>query len=362
MENLFYKKFLFGVFILFSISVLGQNKVNREIKKNYAFSHDGTFYLDNKYGDVFINGWDKDSIKILIKVEVKGKNIEKANDLLKRIKSNIVSTKSQVIVKSKIEEKETSFFNKYINKIDPFKNEKSNTSINYTVYLPKYANVEVLNKYGDIIVSGWNGKLNADVEHGDLRLTDSIATSTLSVKYGKLRANILNKTKIKAKDASVSFNYSSVLKLETEGSTIAIDTVGKLDINSNKDDLVINKTNNTFGKVKYSKIVFNTITTKANLNLYLAELRVLNFKTKNPIVNIQQKSSEVYINISNTNFNFEAELEQGVLRIPKSMHNIKSKVLDEKNKIRQIQALYGTKTKGVFNITGYKGVIIFKEL
>jgi expansin (peptidoglycan-binding protein) len=101
---------------------------------------------------------------------------------------------------------------------------------------------------------------------------------------------------------------------------------------------------------------------KVNLSLNLAELRLKQFSTNAPIVNLHQKSSEVYVNISKTNFNFSAELEQGVLRIPKTMKDINSKVLDEKNKIRQIRATYGDGNQGIFDLTGYKGIIIFKEL
>ncbi|MEW4922359.1 hypothetical protein [Algibacter sp. 2305UL17-15] len=362
MKRLFYKIILYGAFMLFSCMVMGQNKLSKEIKKTYPFTNQGAFYLDNKYGDVFINGWDKDSIQIHVIIDVKGKSLDKAKDLLKRINPNIVNTNKQVIVKSEITDKETSFFNKYINKIDPFKSEKSNTDIRYTINLPKSAEIEIFNKYGDIIISGWNGKLLADVEHGDLRIIDNIAHSKLSIKYGKLKANTLHSSDIYAKDATVSFDNSEVLRLESDGSIIAIEAVNELDIDSNKDDIEITDANNIFGKVKYSKLVLNTITSKVNLNLNLAELRILNLDTESPVVNVHQRSSEVYINISNTNFNFGAELEQGVLRIPKSVQNITSKVLDEKNKIRQIRANYGKKNKGIFDFTGYKGIIILKEL
>jgi len=362
MKQLFYKNILYGAIMLLSISAIGQSKASRETKKIFPLSDNGALYLNNKYGDIFINGWDKDSIKIVVDIEVKGKNLDKAKELLNRIKPNVVNTKNQVIVKSEISEKETSFFNKYFNKIDPFKSEKANTNINYTIHLPEHAEVEILNKYGDVVISGWNGKLIADVEHGDLRIIDSITHSKLSIKYGKLKANTLYKTTINAKDAQVSFNFSEVLKLESNGSEINIDAVNALDIDSNKDDLEINTVNNVFGKVKYSKTVFNSVKNKVNLNLHLAELRILKLDTKSPVVNVQQKSSEVYINISGASFNFGAELEQGVLRLPKTMHSITSKVLDEKNKIRQIRAIYGKKNQGIFDITGYKGIIIFKEL
>ena len=362
MKQLFYKHAFYVAFILLSINAFSQNGAGKEIKDKFPLTDSGALYLSNKYGDIFINGWDQDFIEIQTDIEVKGKSLEKANALLKRISTNIVNTKNQVIVKSQINEKETSFFNKYFNKIDPFKNEKANTSINYVINLPRHAEIEVFNKYGDIIISDYNGKLIADSEHGDIRITDSITNSKFFIKYGKLKANILKETNITAKDAMISFDNSEVLKLESNGSEVYIETVKKLDINSNKDDIEINTINNIYGQLKFSKIVLNTVKSKLNLDLNLAELRVLKLDTDSPIVSLNEKSSEVYMNISNTNFNFGAKLEQGVLRIPKSMHSITSDVLDKKNKVRQIRAVHGTINKGDFDIKGYKGIIIFKEL
>ncbi|OUS01625.1 hypothetical protein A9Q86_07590 [Flavobacteriales bacterium 33_180_T64] len=360
--NSFYKTIAYGVLVLLSWSVQGQEKLSKEIKKTYPLSNEGALFLENKYGDVYINGWDKDFIEITVNIEAKGKNTDKTKELLNLINSRIVATDKQVIVKSEISNKNPGFFNKYIHKIDPFKNEKTNTEINYTIYLPKSAEIELLNKYGDVIISDWNGKLKANVEHGDLRITDSITNSNVSVKYGKLRANSLYKATIIAKDASVSINHSNSLKLDSNGSEITLGGVDNLELNSNKDTIEIDQLKNTHGTAKYSTITCNTISNSINLELNLTELRLLKFLNAYPRVTINQKSSEVYINISETNFNFDANLEQGVLRIPKTLFNINSEVIDKKNKIRHITASYGEGNTGFFIMNGIKGIIILKEL
>lgn len=362
MANLFYKTIIYSVLVLFSFSVQGQNKLTKEIKQIYPLTNDGALYLESKYGDIYINGWDKDKIEIVVNIEANGKNDEKAKELLSLINSNIVATNKQVIVKSEISQKKPSFFNKYLGKIDPFNSEKTNTVINYTISLPKSAEIEILNKYGDVIISDWNGKLKTSVEHGDIRILDSISNSDLSITYGKLRANILHRTNIFAKDASVSIDNSNYLKLDSDGSEIALDAINNLDLNSNKDNLEVRQINTVYGSIKYSTVVFNNISKNVNLDLNLAELRLLKFSTVHPKVAIDQKSSEVYINISETNFKFDAQLEEGVLRIPKSLSNINSEVIDEKEKIRHITASYKNEGNGTLVFKGIKGVIILKEL
>ena len=44
------------------------------------------------------------------------------------------------------------------------------------------------------------------------------------------------------------------------------------------------------------------------------------------------------------------------------MQNIESEIINKKDKIRRISASYGNEPKGTITCTGYKGVIILKEL
>lgn len=362
MKNLSYKISFLGLLVLFSFSAFGQSIVSKTIEKSHYLSNEGALYLDNKYGDVLIYGWDKNTIKITVNIEAKRKTDEDAKALLKRIKSNITATKTQVIIESEILEKETSFFNKYIGIIDPFKNEGASTTIDYVIYLPKLADIEVNNKYGNIIVSDWGGQLKAKVEHGDLRITDSIANSKLRISYGKLRAYTLYKTNIQSKGASLHIRNSNRLKLVSEGSEISINNVESLELYSNNDNIEIEALGAVFGTVKYSKLEIEKLKNKINLELNLAELRVLEIQSQTPKINVEQKASEVYLNISDTNFDFSAQLEQGVLRVPKTMNNVNSELLDKKKKRRSVIANYGSGDKGIITITGLKGVVILKEL
>ncbi|WP_298893612.1 hypothetical protein [uncultured Psychroserpens sp.] len=361
MANLFYKNLVRCFIIVFSFSAVGQNKATKEIKSTHEFFSNGTLSLENKYGNVFIYGWDKESIDITVSIETQRKTQDDAKELLNRITSNITATNKQVIIRSEIEKKGKGFLNKYLSKIDPFKNDKTSTSINYTIYLPKSAAIEINNKYGDLIITDWDGKLDANVEHGDIRTIESISNSSISIKYGKLKARTLVQSKIESKDATINIDTSENLKINSVGSEIELDKIEQLELHSNKDNIEINTLNNGFGTIKYATVVINNLT-KANLELYLAELRILNLATHTPSLNINQEISDVYINITNTNFDFSAQLEQGVLRIPKTMKNINSSMIDNKNKIRNIIATYGDGQKGTFVFTGLKGIIILKEL
>lgn len=361
MASSFYKIVLCGVLCFLSYqNVLGQHKLNKEIRETHVFNEESKLYLENTYGNVFLTGWDKNTIEIVVNIEAEGKNEEKAKKLLDRVKIDITTTNTDVEIISKIEKNEGGFLNRYINKLDPFKNEK--TIINYTIYLPKSAFIEIYNKYGDITIADWNGTLKADIEHGDLRISDKLKNAKLTVKYGKLNVVELHESSIISKDATLEIHNGINLKIDSDGSEMILNNIQKLQLNSNKDKIDIVKMNNISGSIKYSKTVFKTLGGKVSLDLNYGELRILKHLQNAPNLNINHKESEVYINISETNFEFNAELEQGVLRIPKTMNNIESEIIDKKDKIRRVSASYGAENAGTITCTGFKGVIILKEL
>jgi len=345
MVSSFYKTFLGVLLCILSYqTAVGQHKRTKEIRETHAFTNESKLYLENKYGNIFVSGWDKNSIEIVVDIEAESKTAAKAEKLLNRVKTSIIVADTEVKVTSVIADKESSLLGRYIKKIDPFKNEK--TTINYTIYLPKRAILEAYNKYGNIIISDWNGRLKADLEHGDMQLSTALINANLTIKFGKLSVLSLQESHIVSKDAAIEIHHGTKIKIDSDGSEMTLNNMEKLQLNSNKDNINILKMNGISGTLKYSKTYLKNLGGKTQLNLDNGELRILKHLTSSPDITINQKESEVYINISETNITFNAKLEQGVLRIPKTMNNIESEVIDRKDKIRRISASYGAENQG----------------
>ncbi len=361
-KRIFYRKTLLLFALLAAFMTMAQETVSKQIKESYPFPQNGSVSLTNKYGDVTIYGWDKSEVEITIRIDSQGKDEEIAKELLDRIQPNIKASKNKITITSVINKKEEGVFRKFLNKISATVGSKANSQIDYTIYVPQNIEVEVVNKYGDIRVSDWDGYLIANVEHGDVRLPHEIKESNISIKYGTLKAFNLREATINANDATLNINNASQLKLMSNGSIITLDQMGTLQLDSNKDEIEIASIKQLDGESKYGTIIVKQLSEKINIDLDLTELRIAGFSTPTPAVRINQENSEVYVNISNISFKFNANLEQGVLRLPKTMQNIQSDLLDKKNMIRSISATYGNQTGRIFSVIGVKGVIILKEL
>ena len=355
------KKVVLLAFMAFSFSIYAQETLTKKIEKTIEMTNAGELNLNNKYGNVIVNGWNQNAIEITIDIKVTNKKKDNAKNLLERISAEIKTAEGYISITSEFSDKNTSFFSRYFNKVNPFDFDKSNIEINYTVNLPINAEIDVTNKFGDVILENWTGKLKANVQHGDLWINESIANANIDMKFGKLRTKSITYASVSLKNGSIAIENSQNLVLKTGGSKIEIDSVANLELVSSKDEITIENVGKIQGELMFSNAQVNTVDSDINLIMKVSELRVSKINQPNAVVNIEQESSEINMSISGLAFKFNATLEEGLLRLPKTFSNINTTVLDKGKRIREITATYGELNLGEFSFTGKKGSITLKE-
>lgn len=356
-----YKKITLIALLALCVSINAQETLTKKIEKTFKLTNTGELHLDNKYGNVTIKGWEENKATLTIDIKVTNKKKDNAKTLLDRIEANIRTASNFVSVESEISEKNTSFFSRYFNKVNPFEFDKGNVEINYTIYLPINAEIDVTNKFGDVIIDNWIGKLKANIEHGDLWINDNVTNANIDMKFGKLRSKSITYGSINLKNGDIDIENSKDLLLTTSGVNIELGSVTDLEISSSKDEISIESVDNIKGALKFSNANINAVKEKISLTMDVSELRVSKITNTTPFVDINQESSEVHINITDLSFAFKATLEEGLLRLPKSFSNIESNVIDKSKRIREITGKYGKFSTGTFSFIGRKGAIVLDE-
>ncbi|APQ18917.1 hypothetical protein A9200_05260 [Maribacter hydrothermalis] len=343
-------------------TAIAQEKVSKETTKTYPFNNTGELHLENKYGNINIYGWTKEEVSITINITVTDKKKEDANDLLKRINPAIRRSDKFISVNYEISEKNSGFFSNLFEKANPFDFDRSNIQIDYIVYLPKKVELEIVNKFGDVFIEDWVGILKADVQHGDMWMNDNLNKADINIKYGKLRAKNINYANLDISNGGLDMDHANTIRLNSNGSNIDVLQAESLELYSNKDELEINEIGTLYGNLKFSKLRIHQLKKDVDLNLKISDILIESITTASSRINLEQESSEVSINILHFPHDFSAVLEEGLVRLPKSFHDVDSKMLDKGKKLREIKAVYGKNGEGRISISGSKGVVLLKEL
>lgn len=362
MDTLCKKLLWLALLLVVSTSVTAQDNVSKKITKTYAMTNVGKLHLENKYGNININGWDKDEVSVEISITVNHRKKENAEELLKRIQPITKESDNFVSLGYEIMEKGSGFFANLFDKANPFDFDRSNIQIDFTINMPKKAELKVTNTFGDVLIEDWSGKLRALVEHGDVWISENLNKADITMRYGKLRAKNISYASVDIKNGEIDMDNSKSLRLHSSGSDIALKTITSLEIYSNKDDMTIKEISTMFGNLKFTTLELERLTKEVDMTLRVADFRVAEIANPTADIAIEQESSEISLNVTNFSHQFNAILEQGLVRMPKSFENIDSKMLDKGKKLREIKATYGKGIQGRISISGKKGVVLLKEL
>ncbi len=350
-----------AVVLLFFKMGTAQEKISKTIEKTLPLTNVGELRLENKYGDINVNGWNRNEVSISIKITVNHRKKENAKDLLGRINTKIKSSSGFASIVSEISNKNTGWLADLFNKANPIDFDRSRVQIDYQVYLPSKAKLKVTNRFGDVVIEDWSGPLNLLLEHGDLWVSDNLGKADITMKYGKLRARNINYASIYLKNGELDMIDSKSLRLNTDGSNMRLNAVSSLEIYSNKDDIFLEEVGTVYGSLKFSKLEAQRLIRNVDLNLKITDFRIAEILESAAEIVLEQESSDINLNVAGFSHRFSATLEQGVVRLPKSFENVNSNMLDKSSKLREIEATYGNGKEGSITITGIKGIVTLRE-
>jgi len=361
MDTIYKKLLVIMVILALSHSTTAQEKVTKRIENSFEMNGAGELQVNNEYGNITVRGWDQNKVEIVIDITATGKKKENAESLLERVIPDFKVMDNYVAVTSEIQDKKTGFIAKYFTNESPLDFSRSNLKIDYIIKLPSNAELEINNKFGDVVIDGWAGNLKAIVAHGDIWINENIDNADITIDYGKLKARSVGYGNLRSKNGDITIDESRDLRINSRGTNIKIENVTTLDINSNKDEITIGEIGSMKGELKFTTALMKSVGNTINISTKVTDFKVSRFLKPDPVVFINQESSDISLNISGTSFVFDAVLEEGLLRIPKTFENINSKIVNDVKKIREIEATYGKKMMGRVSLIGNKGVVVLKE-
>lgn len=263
--------------------------------KQYVATEKTSVELENKYGNIDVTNWDKDSIKIIIDISLTAKKKEKLQRLINYTNIDFTDTKDFVAAKTRLG---TSKVTHAISVSFDESFGASDITINYAVFLPSGSELEIVNGFGDVFLHSRTGKTNVDISHGNVRANQLSDDFTLKAAYGKVKIK-------KAKDVEMELKHCSDievkkvdnLKLKSSYSSLEIGEVDKLRLDSRKDKIEIDKINVLYGSCSLPNIYVEELKSTIDLkSKMVGNIEVSEVSTSFVSVEISTSYSSVKLN------------------------------------------------------------------
>jgi len=193
----------------------------KTISKSYNVTSNDKLSIENSFGNVSINTWDKNEIKVDIEIGVKGSTDEKAQKLLDEIEvtdsrdGNTISFKTDV---DKVKDHDHNGKNKHKNDDDGDDEDNRKFYIDYKVYMPVANPLDIENSFGKITVPEFNGQVNLTSKFGGLTTGKLANVDEIDVEFGKAEIGPVSNGDITFKFNSKSHiaKVSGSVKIKTE--------------------------------------------------------------------------------------------------------------------------------------------------
>ena len=236
-------------------------ELSKRFVRSFKVSSGAQVDLSNKYGDVIINTWQKDSVRFEILITSYGKNDEAVNKLIERVSFDHTNS-GRFLKFETIFDRQSGSFKEFWNNLGDYSKvliNKNNLNIDFKVYLPENANIYLENKFGDVYMNEFSGRSKIVLSQGDIKISNQTGQLNLDLKFGKASIQSLNTAYLDLQIAEVTITKANKITSNSSSSTITINSVKELKIDSRNDKYYLRDVGAINGNATFSSVSISSL-------------------------------------------------------------------------------------------------------
>ncbi len=365
-----YKIYLVLMALFFCHETIAQEtKLSKSINKSFEVSDRLNLEIINKYGNVIIDTWPKNEISLKIEILAYGKDESSAEKLMDRVEFDFKQSNDFLEIESVFDRKK-SFFKDLLNTVGDYSASllsKHKLQVNYELTVPESTiSIAIDNRFGDIHMGDVAGRLNIKLAHGNFRANKIEDYSKVTVNYGKAKIKAFNEISMSLKGAELELGKAGNLKLLSSSSSVYIEHISVLDIESTNDKIVIDEIEDISGQANFSEISISHLYESCKLDQSYGELTIKQVHDGFQSLRLNGKSTD-YNLIFSMNSNFETNIygRDDKLQIADFPGKRDKRYMDDKSKFVRITGAFGTGKDGrklIINAQNGEVEIDFKDV
>lgn len=269
---------------------------SKTLRKAWPKSGVTALKVTNKFGEVKINEMGGDSVTIKVVITVENPTGTRAKELIDMIRVNFQKSGTMVIAETQMD--------------DNFKSKQS-FRIDYLINIPKDRDLDITNRYGNVIVNELEAKGTFNVSYGNLTAGNLKAPSgnpaRIVVNYGKADIESVNAANMEFKYSKLYAGEIAELVLDTKYSTVNLHKTRNLTLDSKYDGINIDEIDKLKSVSKYTNYKIGLLTGSFDLDTGYGSVRISKVDAKFEKINIVNSYGGINIGLNELNYKLKAE-------------------------------------------------------
>ena len=273
MKTVFYKPYRLLLLSFFlHLSFVNAQSFERNITKNFPLTPNGEIVIDNAYGNVKLNSWDKEEVLIEVIIKVKSNNQERAEEVLENIDVEFDVAKNSIRATTLLPDSNRSWWKNWT----LFGSTQLDYSINYLVQMPKKAQLKIDNEYGNIYLDETDGATHLNCAYGRIDIGQlNHPNNTIEIAYApSSEIDYVNAATIEADYSGLSIAEAGQLSYEADYTKSSFSLVESINFEADYGSLVIDEASTISGEADYLTIKMGSVNNSLDLNMDYGSIRV----------------------------------------------------------------------------------------
>lgn len=349
-------------------------EISKRVEVSLATETDVKVELTNKYGRIEVRTWARDSVWMQAEITASGKDREQAEKVLSRVDVRYQESRRYFMAQTEYQKGDSrpALISSFMNMLSDTRSaliDQSNVKVDYTLYVPEKARLDIENKFGDVLLGNFDGDLRLDLSHGNLR-ADALTGEDvrLSLSFGEGQVRELRAPRLNAKFAKLFFDKASTLSWRGVSSELQLVEAQRIELSdSRKDAIEVEFLQSLEGSAQFSRLEVGELSHHMNLSTEFGSLTVGKLKTGFSGVELNTQSTDISLRLERTcAYHLDLEAPDDRLSYPDIWQQFLSdsdpltenKTLDKK---RIIRGTIGEKPSGRFLLRSQGGHIHIQD-
>lgn len=306
-----------SLFLMLFMTVVAED-FNKTYKEKYDVDKGASMVIRNKFGDIHCQAWDESNVDITVTIKVDAFSQEKANRVFEKIDVELGGTRTKV---------------EGITTVGSISN--ADFSIDYNIRMPRWINIDLDNKFGDIYLDEADGMVKINLEYGAMEANAFNGPKTeFTIKFSNVEADFM-------KDGTLNIEYgewkssgAENLQLYSRFSEISIEKLAKLNIDSQYDEINIGNSGPVISISRFSGLNFEKISGDFDFDIEYGDLEVNYISAAFKEGKVRNSFAGVSLTFDpKTSMNISAEMDFGELSYPGSHASMNEETIGYTTKI-----------------------------
>ena len=313
--------------------------IDEKYDRTFAITDRSNVEIVNKYGEVILNTWYRDSVRIFVRVSATGKNRDDVSREMDRVDIELRQIGNLVTGITSFDQKRSKgFFGELLDQVSDYSQtmigSSKKLSVDFEVWMPADLPITVENKFGDVYLANFTDNISVDVSHGDIRGNEILGNLNLKHSFGKFRFDYVERGTLTLRGVEGKINRSDYLSFESSSSEFDLGEIKDLQINSRNDKFQVEQLYNAIGEGSFTDLNVDLFLNEMQLSFNYGEIFLSSIDKDFEKLRISGKSTDINLILDQASYiNTRIVGEEDKMILPNSMLVMKKDVLEEEERI-----------------------------